>query len=451
MKNILPAQFLKNVTKVAAPISLQFLIMSAVNLIDTIMVGSLGDGAVAAAGAGNQIFFLLNLFIFGVSSGSTVFLAQFWGKKDVKNVHRTMGYMLTIGVIVALMFTIGAVFFPRILVGFYLHEQAVIDLAAGYIRIVGMSYIITALSNMLATTLRCTGNVKLPMGAAITAVLVNVVGNSVLIFGLFGAPKLGLAGAAIATALARCIELFLLLYYTYKYNLPPAVRLKSLFAFEKEFTKRYFKTALPVILNEVIWSVGMSMYTVAYGLMGTNTMSAAQIANTIIQLLFVFARGVGNASGIMMGKVIGAGEIERAKREGRQFMVFSVLVGIFSCVVVMAITPIFLGFYNVSEQTLQIAQTMLWIQAPMLIIRSLNVIIIVGLLRAGGDTIYCLAVDGGSVWLVGVPLTLLAVHLGAPVALVTAAIMTDEIAKLLASLPRVRSNKWARSVIEDIK
>ena len=187
-KNAFEPDFLKTIIRTAFPIAMQFFLASAVNLIDVVMIGSLGDAAVAASGGANQIFFLMNLMLFGINSGASVFLSQFWGTRDLRNVRRTMGMMYLLGSVAVTLFTLGAVLVPQFLVGFYVHEEPALSLGASYLRIVGISYPVTALSMILSMVCRCTGDVSLPTRASMLSIGLNVGGNALLIFGLCGFP-----------------------------------------------------------------------------------------------------------------------------------------------------------------------------------------------------------------------------------------------------------------------
>lgn len=305
-------RFVRRVFRTALPIAAQFLIASAVNLIDVVMIGRLGGDAVAAAGGGNQIFFLLTMVLFGINSGGSVFLSQFWGTQDLKNVRRTMGMMYLLGAAVTLLFTVGALAAPRLLVSFYVHEEPALSLAADYLFWVGLSYPMTAVSLILSMVCRCTGSLHLPTLASTLSILVNVGGNALLIYGLLGCPALGLRGAAIATTLARLVECLVLVAAIYRRKLAGAARPKELFTLDGNFVRKYLRTAWPVLLNETLWSVGFSLYTVAYGLLGTAALAAVQISGTVIQLMTVFTRGMSNACGIFIGNMVGAGDEEGA-------------------------------------------------------------------------------------------------------------------------------------------
>lgn len=450
VKNAFEPSFLKTIFRTAFPIAMQFFLASAVNLIDVVMIGSLGDSAVAASGGANQIFFLLNLMLFGINSGASVFLSQFWGTRDLKNVRRTMGMMYLLGSVAVTLFTLGALLAPRFLVGFYVHEEPALSMGASYLRIVGISYPVTALSMILSMVCRCTGDVSIPTRASMLSIGINVVGNALLIFGLCGFPALGLDGAAIATAIARTAECLFLVIIIYQKKLPGAAKVKELFAFDKSFVSKYIKTAWPVLLNEILWSTGISLYSVAYGLLGTEALAAVQISNTAIQLLFVFTRGLSNACGIFVGRTVGAGDREQALDYGYRFAILLPVVGFCTGLILIAIHPLLLSLYQVSAETLAMAKALLILQALMGTVKADSMALVVGIFRAGGDTLFACLLDTGTVWLVGVPLAFLGVWLGAPLWGVALLVACDDIAKVSIGFIHLFREKWVKNVTAQI-
>ena len=451
VKNAFEPSFLKTIFRTAFPIAMQFFLASAVNLIDVVVIGSLGDSAVAASGGANQIFFLLNLMLFGINSGASVFLSQFWGTRDLKNVRRTMGMMYLLGSVAVTLFTLGALLAPRFLVGFYVHEEPALSMGASYLRIVGISYPVTALSMILSMVCRCTGDVSIPTRASMLSIGINVVGNSLLIFGLCGFPALGLDGAAIATAIARTVECLFLVLIVYQKKLPGAAKVKELFAFDKSFVTKYIKTAWPVLLNEILWSTGISLYSVAYGLLGTEALAAVQISNTAIQLLFVFTRGLSNACGIFVGRTVGAGDREQALDYGYRFAILLPVVGFCTGLILIAIHPLLLSLYQVSAETLAMAKALLILQALMCTVKADSMALVVGIFRAGGDTLFACLLDTGTVWLVGVPLAFLGVWLGAPLWGVALLVACDDIAKVSIGFIHLFREKWVKNVTAQIQ
>lgn len=449
-KNAFSPTFLKSIFRTALPIAMQFLLASAVNLIDVVMIGALGDAPVAASGGANQIFFLLNLVLFGVNSGASVFLSQFWGTRDLKNVRRTMGMMYLLGAVAVTLFTLGALLAPRTLVSLYVHDEPALTLGASYLRIVGISYPVTAVSMILSMVCRCTGDVSLPTRASVLSILLNIFGNSLLIFGLCGCPALGLDGAAIATVIARVAECLVLVISVYKNKLPGAARLKELFAFDRPFVSQYIRTAWPVLLNEVLWSVGTSLYTVAYGLLGTEALAAVQISNTAIQLVFVFTRGLSNACGIFIGRAVGRGQREEALALGYRFSVLLPATGLVTGLVMIAIHPLFLMLYQVSAETLAMARSLLIFQSLLCIVKADSMALVVGIFRAAGDTLFACLLDTGTVWLVGVPLAFLGVWLGVPLWVVALLAAGDDIAKVAIGFVHLFRENWVKNVTSQL-
>ncbi len=444
-------QFIRTVCRTAMPIAMQFFISSAVNLIDVVMIGVLGEDAVAAAGGANQIFFLLTLVLFGINSGASVFLSQFWGTQDLKNVRRTMGMMYLLGAVVTLVFTLGALLTPRTLVGFYVHEEAALALGGDYLFWVGISYPLTAVSLILSMVCRCTGELHLPTRATLLSIAINCAGNALLIYGLLGFPALGLTGAAIATSVARLAECAVLVITVYRKKLPGAARPREMFALDRDFVKKYIKTAWPVLLNETLWSVGTSMYSVAYGLLGTAALAAVQIANTAVQLLAVFMRGMSNACGIFIGNKVGSGDEEGALDYGHRFALFLPVVGLISGLICILVHPLILKLYHVSPETLAFAKTLIILQSLQLVLKANSMVLIVGVFRAGGDTLFACLADTGTVWLVGVPLAFLGVWLGMPLWGVFLMSACDDVAKNIVSIIHLRKEKWVKNVAKQLQ
>ena len=450
-KNAFEPDFLKTIIRTAFPIAMQFFLASAVNLIDVVMIGSLGDAAVAASGGANQIFFLLNLMLFGINSGASVFLSQFWGTRDLRNVRRTMGMMYLLGSVAVTLFTLGAVLVPQFLVGFYVHEEPALSLGASYLRIVGISYPVTALSMILSMVCRCTGDVSLPTRASMLSIGLNVGGNALLIFGLCGFPALGLDGAAIATAIARTAECLFLVIAIYRRKLPGAASLRELFAFDRNFVTKYIKTAWPVLLNEILWSTGISLYSVAYGMLGTAALAAVQISNTAIQLVTVFTRGLSNACGIYIGRTVGAGDREKAIDYGYRFSILLPATGMVTCLVMIVVHPLILTLYQVTPETLALAKTLLILQSLQMILKSDSMVLVVGIFRAAGDTLFACLLDTGSVWLVGVPMAFLGVKLGLPLWGLSMLIFLDDIAKVTVGFVHLFKEKWVKNVTAQVQ
>jgi len=319
--------FFSTLVKLWMPMAFQQLIFALLNFFSTMMVGQLGETSVAAVGLANQIFFLFQLLLFGVNSGAAIFVAQFWGNRDIANIHRVTGISLALGLFSAMIFSIVALGFPEAALGIYSADHQVIALGSGYLRIAGLQYVVVAISMSYAVTLRSTGNVRMPVTVSVLALTLGAVLSYALIFGHFGLPALGVQGGAISLIIARLVECALLLTLTYSTHSVAAAGLRAMFSFDRAFAAKIFKTILPVILNEIFWSVGISAYNLIYARIGTASVAAVSIAGSIENLAFVPFIAVANAAAIMIGNSIGADAERAAQTYAARFLRMNIIAG----------------------------------------------------------------------------------------------------------------------------
>ncbi|SKC76528.1 MATE family efflux transporter [Maledivibacter halophilus] len=444
-------KFYNTMIAITLPIALQNLITSSLNMMDTVMIGRVGEENIAAVGMANQYFFLFALLLFGINSGAAIFIAQFWGKKDIKNIRRILGIGILLGGIVAVLFTFGALAFPRLIMRVFTKDINVIILGTKYLRIVSFSYIITAISFAFSIASRSIGQAKLPMIVSGISLIANTVLNYILIFGNFGAPTLGIVGAAIATLIARIIELLFLLKIIYKNRGPLAGKINKFIDINRAYLKKFFNTALPVILNELFWSLGITMYSVAYGRIGTGAFAAVQIANTVQNVFMVIARGMGSACAVMIGNELGANNEKRAIEYAKRFSILGLIIGLAIGAVLYISAPFVLYLFGVEAEVYTNAYKILGVMALFMTFKVFTGILIVGILRSGGDTKFSLLLEGGSVWFVGVPLAFIgALILELPIYWVVALVSLEEIVKSLIGIPRIISKKWVRNVVDQM-
>ncbi|CAG0945071.1 partial putative FMN/FAD exporter YeeO, partial [Anaerolineae bacterium] len=435
--------FITTLFKLWFPITLQQLIFSLLNLVSLMMIGQLGETSVAAVGLAGQIGFLFQLFLFGVGSGSAIFIAQFWGKRDLKNIHRILGISLVLGLIGGAIFSLIALVIPEHALAIYSTDRAVIAVGSEYLRIVGWSYLAIAITTSFAVTLRSTGNVRLPVTISVFSFGLGAVMNYALIFGQFGLPALGVPGSALGTALARGIECALMLVMTYTRQSVAAASLREMSAFDWSFLSTVLKTVIPVTFNEILWSLGISTYNLIFGRIGTEAVAAVSIAGTIENLAFVPFIGMANAAAIMIGHRIGADEENTGFEYAKRFLRITIILGMIVGSVIFLSADLILTVYKIDETTRGFARTVLTIMAFALWIKSSNMMFIVGILRAGGDTRACFLIDVGSIWLVGIPIASTAAFVfGLPVHWVYLLTINDEIAKFIVAVWRVISKKW---------
>ena len=439
--------YLRALFTLALPIIIQNGISSSLNAIDVMMLGQMGEVPVAAVGLANQVFFLFSFMLFGVSSGAAIFSAQFWGKNDLPGIRRVLGLALLLNTGAALLFMLAALVLPRQVLAIYTADPAVIATGTGYLRIVGWSYLLTAVSFSFSSTLRATGNVRLPMAASVPAITFKTGLSYLLIFGRLGLPALGVQGAALATLLARALECAVLVTAAYRLKTPAGARLRELLDVRRDFLSGFLRLAMPVAVNETLWSLGISVYNFAYARIGTESIAAVNIASTLEGMAFVIFIGISDATGILIGNKIGAGEKDTAFLYARRTITLATLTALAVGGLILLLRGPLLTLYAVSDQALDYASRILLVMGFTLWVRVSNMTLIVGVLRSGGDTRFGLIVDIGTVWAVGVPLALLGVFvLRLPVYWVYLMVMSEEVIKYVLALRRFLSGRWMRDV-----
>jgi putative MATE family efflux protein len=430
-----------------APIVLQNLVSSSLNLLDSVMIGSLGTASIAGVAIANQIFFVLNLFLYGVGTGAGVFVAQYWGRGDLAGIRRSFGLCLVICLGGAALFTIAAQAWPRWLIGLFSPDPAVIDAGARFLRIVSIGFLFQAVSGPLVFMLRSMERTRMPLVASSVALAVNTLLNFVLIYGRLGMPALGVAGAGLATDISRLLEIGLIVIAMRGRHgvagLFARSTLREFLGSTRAFARRYLAVVVPVVCNDVGWSLGLALETAVFGRMSTDAVAAYTMADTAIKMVIIVFFGVINASAIVVGKRIGAGDTEGALRASRVYTRISPLLGAGLGLICAGLSPFLPLLFNVGPQARQWASYAMIIFGALMPLRMLNWEVIVGVLRAGGDTRFAMALDLGGTWLIGLPLAAAAgLLLGAPFWVVYLCTLTEDVPKVVIGLLRVRSRRW---------
>jgi putative MATE family efflux protein len=448
-------EYYRQLIRLAVPIALQNLITSSLNMVGLILIGQLGENSVAAVGLGNQIWFLLNLVVFGIVSGAAMFVAQLWGKRDIPNIRKVLGLTIKLGLIPALFFWIIAVFFPSFALGIYTRDAAVITIGSQYLRIYGWSYLFFTITAVFSAASRSTGNVRLPLVVSTCALGLDVILAYIFIFGIkaIGLSPMGVRGAAISGLIARIIECLVILISVYRDRLSPiAASIKDIIEINVKFLIAVMKPVLPVILNEMLWSLGITTYNVIYGHIGTIAVASVNIMSTIEQLAFVVFLGLGTATSILVGNQIGQGKKEKAYIYGGRSLVIQGIGAMFMGAVVYFVAGNIFQFYKVDPQVIADAKIMLAIFSCGLWMKASNHVIIIGILRSGGDTKFSLVLDGLVIWFVGVPVTAAgAFLLGLPVYFVYALTFTEEAVKFFVGVNRYFSKKWINDLTQKVE
>jgi putative MATE family efflux protein len=431
--------FYKKVIRIGLPITLSQLMTSLLGFVDTVMVSSLGDDAISAVGIGANFYFLMFMINFGLISGLSIFFAQFWGNKDYVSIQKTLIVTLFSGILLTGIFVTFGQFFTDFVVSLYNHvenpiKHELVDYyATSYIKIASFGYIFTSLSFVLIMFYRNMERVIFPQLVTFFTVILNTILNYVLINGYFMFPEMGVKGAAIATVISSVLG-FLWLATSFVLSKEEVFQLsfKAIQSIDTSFLKRLFSKALPVMVNETFWGLGMSMYIIAYSFIDDVAFPSYHIANTIIGIFWVINAGISNACAIMLGNKLGENDIKTAKIYGDKFVKLAFVSGIVMGVLVLVLSPyIPLMFIDASTEIKFNATLILVVFSLFQPIKFTNAIHIVGTLRSGGDTRFALFAEVGVLWGFGVPMAfILSLFTGLSIYIVVFIVNFEEVIKL---------------------
>lgn len=453
MKKILKDKhFLSTIIALVIPITLQNLISSSLNMVDNLMIGKLGESAIAAVGLVNQYFFVYTLAVLGINAGASIFIAQFWGKKDIPNIRKMIGLDMVLSIFVSILFSIIVWISPEAIVKIFTKNPEVIALGAEYIKFVSITFIFSAITQVYSTSLRSIGIANPPMYGSLIGVLTNAFLNWILIFGYLGFPAMGVKGAAIATSIARFVEMIFIIISAHTTNDVIPAKLNEIFGFNFEFIKIYFRTSYSVILNELIWSLGLSAYSIIYAKIGIREVASMQIATTINNMFMVLSIGVATAASIMIGNKIGEDKEELAIDYAVKLGILTPMIGLVSGVALWIASPHIVSIFNINKDTAEMTIVVLRIMAVFAPLRFFNVLMIVGVFRGGGDTTYSMLVQLGTVWFFAIPVGYIgAVVFNLSLSEVFFIICLEEVVKIGFELKRLHSKKWIKNIIHDVE
>lgn len=445
-------RFWQQTLMLAIPIALQNLLTSSFLLVDTLMVGQLGDVALSSVGMAGQWSWLLNIVVFGICSGSSVFVAQYWGIKDIKGIHKITGIALTLAMIITALFLCFGFFAPQTVVWLFNKTPEVIDTGSKYLKIACFSYPGSVLGLLLGAILRSVEDVKLPMYSALFTAVLNGILDYCLIFGALGLPALGVEGAALATCISAWLGPIVILGISVAKKNILYMPIKELFGFDRTLVLQFVKTASPVVLNETLWGLGTFLYNVIFANLGHENYAAVTILKTIENIAYVFFIGMCNACCVMLGKNVGAGKIKEAIKDSRRFGVLIPFLGLVDGMAILAFRGKIIGIFNmqgqITQTTINTAMIISLMYAIELPIRNIPYAFIVGIFRSGGDTINGAKMDLISLWLIALPLTfILAYVVKAPFVVVYAAMYVGEdYLKCFMCIKHYISYKWIKPV-----
>ena len=442
--------FYKKIFLITLPIVIQNLLDAAVNSVDVLMLNYVGQSAISASSLAAQYSNIVYILFFGMASGLTMMAAQYWGKKDVDTIEKIEGISLRYSVIISALVSILCIAIPEKMMFIFTDDAELISLGADYLRIVGFGFIAWSISTTYMATLRSVGRVAIVTALEASALILNVLLNAVFIFGLFGAPILGLKGVALATVLSRLIQLVLCIVVSL-FSKDVKLCVKPAFERHKELHRDFLHMAVPAIMNDVIWQLAFSVYSVIYGHLGTDVVAANSIVSVVRNLGCVLCWAIGSATGIILGPVLGRGEIEVAKRQSRILFRLSAYAGVLGGIVILALTPFTVQVADISELSKEYLRFMLLVNSVYIMGTAVNTTLIVGVFRSGGDSKWGFWCDTIDMWVYAVPLGLLAAFVfKLPVKVVYILLCTDEFVKWPAVFKHFFSYKWAKNITREV-
>ena len=425
------------------------------NFIDVFMVGKenvalgLGTAAVAGLGFANQVFMIFIVSLFGLNSGGGILAAQYYGKKDYKNLKKCLGITITVGLLFSFLFFLMGLFIPEKIIGIFTSDPKVLKLGANYFRIIALIYPLIGLGYSFNMQLRAIGKNQYSLYSTIIGLCINLVGNYLFINGNLGFPAMGVVGAAIATVIARIVSVFYLIYIIYKNKLPMAGNFQELFKLSWSFIAKALKISLPVFGHEIMWVTGVSMYVIIYGRIGTEATAAIQVVKSISNLVFTLVFGLSSGTAAIIGQEIGAGNEENAYKYGVELLKISLVIGTAVALFVYAICPVVLILMKVDSAIYPLARQIVFSEGILIIIKTTGTLFIVGVLRAGGDTLWTMFADLIPLWTFAIPLTYIAgLKFGLPIALVYLCSGSDELLKMPFCIQRLKSRKWINNLVK---
>lgn len=439
-------EFRRKLTSLILPITFQQFMLAVVSASDALMVGAIGQDLLSAVSLASQITFVYNLFLMAMTIGTSMFAAQYWGKGDKDAVERILGIVLRSSMSVSFVFFSAATFLPGLLMRIFTTDPQLIHYGVQYLQIVGVTYLLCGISQVYLCIMKNSGLASMSMLISSAAALLNIILNAVLIYGLFGAPRMEAGGAAAATAIARGVELLWVLA-----ELTKKGRIKIRFAYirrpDQGLRKDFWHYTLLVLGNELVWGGGFTMYSVIMGHLGTDAVAANSIANIAKNLIASLAGGIGNGGSIMVGNELGAGRLETAKAYGRKLCHIAVVSGILSGIFLLLLSPLVLEITDLSPQAEEYLRWMLAMCAVYMVGKYVNGTTIAGIFCAGGDSRFGFLCDAVTLWCFTVPVGLLAAFVFKwPVLAVYFIVNSDEIVKLPAVYRHYRKYKWLKDL-----
>lgn len=440
------AVFYHKLFSLVLPIAFQQFMLAAVSASDALMLGFVNQDSLSAVSLAGQITFVFNLFMGGLTMGTSILAAQYYGKGDTRSIEKIFAYVTKVSFLISAVFFLSALFIPETLMRIFTNEPQLIAGGIIYLRIVAVSYLFTGISQIYLCILKNTGCAVKSMVIGSAAVVINIFLNAALIFGLLLFPKMGIAGAALATSVSKLLEMG----WAYVESLKEKrvrLHMKYCFATDKNLVRDYWKYTTPMLGDYLVWGCGFTAYSVIMGHLGSDAVAANSIANIVKNLIVSFCTGLGNGGGIIVGNELGMGNLKQAKEYGGRLCKLAVISGIVSGLFLIALTPVIIRVTTLSPQATWYLKWMLILCACYMVGKSINMITIAGIFPAGGDSRFGLICDAVTMWVFAVPIGFLAAFVfNLPVVIVFLIINLDEIVKLPAAIIHYRKYDWLKNL-----
>ena len=439
--------FFRTILTIALPISAQQLITVGVNLMDTVMLSSMGDIQLSASALGGQFVNLFQIFCMGIGMGASVLTSRYWGMKELPSLRKAVTIMLRFALTLSAFFTLAVLLAPEMIMRIYTPDAEIIEYGSLYLRWLIPTYFCIGLSLTCTIVLRSVGQVRIPLYSSVFAFFVNIFFNWVFIFGHLGAPRMEIAGAALGTLIARLFELVFICGHFFFRDRKIGYRLKSLGMKCGDLTGEYFRICIPVLISDGLLALGNNAVAMVMGRIGKTFVAANSVTTIVQQLSSVLTQGIAQASGIITGHVMGEGDMEKAQRQGYTFLGLGFVLGCFAAAVIMLLRGPIINYYQVSAEAKSIAWQLMDAISFIVIFQAMNSILTKGVLRAGGDTRFLMAGDILFLWVASIPLGILAgfVFRWPPFWIYTM-LKIDQIIKCVWCYFRLRSRKWMKKI-----
>lgn len=445
-------EFYKKMTMIAIPISLQQLITVGINLMDTIMLSSMGDAQLSASSLAGQFITLFQICCMGIGMGANVLTSRYWGMQDKHSLKQAITIMLRVCAIFITAFTLVTLVCPELIMRLYTGETEIIYYGVKYLNWMVLTYLCMGLSLTCTIVLRSVGQVKIPLTCSIIAFFVNVFFNWVFIFGKLGMPRMEIEGAALGTVIARIFELVFICGYFFFIDQRIQYRFKDLTMKCKNLLSEYLRISIPVLISDALLALGNNAVAMVMGRVGSAFVAANSVTTVVQQLSSVLTQGISNASGIITGHTMGQGNYEKAQKQGYTFLALGTIIGLVAGIFILCIKNPVINYYSISEEAKEIAHSLMIAVSLIMVFQSANSILTKGVLRAGGDTKFLMAGDILFLWVASIPLGILAglvFHWSS--FWIYTMLKIDQIIKCIWCYFRLRSGKWMKKINSSIK